>query len=867
MLKPVSISTSKPVHPALDYNELRTLGIQQIQKLASEKWTDYNLHDPGLTILEYLAYAITDLAFRTTFPVEDILATEKNTAESIQKHFFTANEILPNKSLTIQDYRKLLIDQEGVRNAWLIQKTKKVFADTVEKKLMLKDSGKAGVKQVEVKGFYDVLIEYEHFVEEKDKSAIIRQVREVLHENRNLCEEFENIGSVERQEFILCSEIEIEADTDPYDFLAGIFFRIQMHLTPPLMFHTLEEMFEAGLQSEEIFNGPLLHHGFIKDEDLSRSELKEEIYLSDIISEIMNVKGVKAVQDILFNPLGITNELPDKWHVAVDKGKQPVVNIEMSNVLLYKNRIPFRPDRKEIRRRFNELMKEDLSNKYAVKSENIRFRTGKFRDLSDYLSVQNHFPKTYGISEHGLPESASTQRKAQALQLKGFLLLFDQLLANQFSQLANTRLLFSLEDEDDEGNPVKIKKTYFSQIVKSFKDYEKIYEQADAEGALQSILERVEEPSKGKPAETNFFDRRNRFLDHLLARFSENFREYVWMLYSLQPGYSLKEVLETKISFLKDYPRLSAGRAAAFNYNNKAEIWNTYNISGLERRISKLLGIKNYKRRNLSDIHYEIYEQQDTNDIEEFRFRIFDRESNKILISSSTRYFTKQAAINEMKVAIQYGMDRSGYEIKIASNGRYYFNLINPANNMVVARRIEFFRSMEEAEEAVDYVIEFLHQQYSDEGMFLIEHLLLFSDTQPHYLPICVDSNCTTCEELDPYSFRISIVLPAYTKRFLNMDFRNYVERVIREETPAHIFPKICWIDQVQMQEFERKYRAWLNVKSGSKKDARGQALKEFIAIFNSLKTVYPVQKLDDCSGEREKSLFLLNQNAIGSLK
>ena len=40
---------------------LREMGIEEIQKLSGKIWTDFNLHDPGVTILEQLCYALTDL--------------------------------------------------------------------------------------------------------------------------------------------------------------------------------------------------------------------------------------------------------------------------------------------------------------------------------------------------------------------------------------------------------------------------------------------------------------------------------------------------------------------------------------------------------------------------------------------------------------------------------------------------------------------------------------------------------------------------------------------------------------------------------------------------------------------------------------
>ena len=44
-----------------DYDFLRNEGIEYIKQMAGNVWTDHNLHDPGITFLEVLCYAITDL--------------------------------------------------------------------------------------------------------------------------------------------------------------------------------------------------------------------------------------------------------------------------------------------------------------------------------------------------------------------------------------------------------------------------------------------------------------------------------------------------------------------------------------------------------------------------------------------------------------------------------------------------------------------------------------------------------------------------------------------------------------------------------------------------------------------------------------
>src|SRR5689334_21589811 len=45
-----------------NYALLRKYGIDYITALGSQFWTDYNIHDPGITWLEALCYALTEIA-------------------------------------------------------------------------------------------------------------------------------------------------------------------------------------------------------------------------------------------------------------------------------------------------------------------------------------------------------------------------------------------------------------------------------------------------------------------------------------------------------------------------------------------------------------------------------------------------------------------------------------------------------------------------------------------------------------------------------------------------------------------------------------------------------------------------------------
>ena len=875
MSEALSISPKKPQNDAFDYEELRKAGIAYLEKTGSATWTDYNVHDPGITMLELLCYAITDLSYRTNNTIPDLLATPEDARTNILKHFFSASKIFPNNAVTINDYRKLIIDIEGVKNAWLQKRSLGIFADISLKKLQFTQPQSFKWEPVDVLGYYDVLLEFDTNVDDDNKERIKSEVLELLMQNRNLCEDFLTINEISKQEFRLCTEIELKSDADPFDTLAELFFNIQLYLTPLIKFYWLNDLINMGYTSDAIFEGPLLIHGFIKEEELLASDLKREIHLSDIMQQMLNVSGVSNILDIIFNPTDQAKELDNKWIIPVRRGKQPIINILDSNVLIYKNGIPLRPDMNIIKNRFDKLMDNYISGNDLVRTEDIRFDEGTFIDTGNYYSIQNHFPKNYGISHWGLPEDATAERVAQAKQLQAYLYFFDQQLANSFSQLSNLGNLFSTDTQ---------KNTYFANTVRSFKDAGNIFlDNTTVDVNVQAAAE----------DKATYYKRRNLFLDHLLSRFSESFSDYVNVLYSgftsnpkdvVSPSViNQEDIVQDKANFLKNYPEYSAKRFSAYNYTEQDQLWDSNNISGLEKRLQRLLGFENLNRRNLVNLNTNIQHGLNGSGNDEYWYRITDFKTGTILLEGSEKFPGEEEARFAMEDALS--LIYSAQNLKTIDNGdgTFYYQVLNA--DKVIGTSTKLFSSMNEAALDLQQLVLLVTKNRAEEGMFLIEHMLLLPpqvktintpstevpelipDDEAAFMPICVDDGCKDCEDKDPYSFRISIVLPAYTPRFLNIAFRQYAERTIRMEAPAHTFVKICWVSNEQLITFENAYKEWLDVKSGKTEDTTNTKLIEFINILTALRSIYPVARLEDCSSSEERTLFMLNQNALGTLK
>ena len=94
------------------------------------------------------------------------------------------------------------------------------------------------------------------------------------------------------------------------------------------------------------------------------------------------------------------------------------------------------------------------------------------------------------------------------------------------------------------------------------------------------------------------------------------------------------------------------------------------------------------------------------------------------------------------------------------------------------------------------------------------------------------------------------------------MEFRRYAEEVIREETPAQLLPKICWVGDKDMRDIEAAWLAWRGVLAGT--DATGVAAKlaELAGALYKAKNVYPAPTLAACSAPEK---FILGRSALGS--
>jgi len=405
-------------------------------------------------------------------------------------------------------------------------------------------------------------------------------------------------------------------------------------------------------------------------------------------------------------------------------------------------------------------------------------------------------------------------------------------------------------------------------------------------------------------ASAKSFERKNQFLDHQLARYAHSFSDYEDVVKTI-PSYDFDyQIIVDKTNYLRDFPKISKKRGKGFDYkklkpDGSPDVWDTENISGLAMNICRRLGFGSCTRHNLYNPladYFEIYDEVDTDNIPEWRYRLLDYDGN-ILLSSSTKYLTPAELWAEIEENLKYIPKRHHYQIHTASNGTFYFNLVNEEGD-VIARKIHYFATIEEAEAAINEVILFATTNYSGEGLYLIEHVLLRPKIKREDLvasdallvvpeivseitdedktpkkcgavstdtPIVPEdnSNVINFPLTDPYSFVITIIFPSGYRRdfsdnlseripsvggerFRNIEFRRLITKILREEAPATVFIHEFYLDintvldtddTPSLNNVQEKYKIWLetNADPSSTEGARLLAQRAWVRVLNQI--------------------------------
>ncbi|MES2328686.1 MAG: hypothetical protein V4539_03720 [Bacteroidota bacterium] len=594
---------------ALNFEFLRARGIELVQKYAGTAWTDYNLHDPGVTILEYLCYAITDLAYRTNFDIEDILTEKDGTIDLEKNLFFLKKEILTTNPVLVDDLRKLVIDQvQEVYNVWIERVTSPGGKDYMK-----------GLYRVFIQPVNDEIQEsFEGHTEEERQAfrkGITDKVKAVLNGARNLGFDYESFSILEPCDVKIEADIVVDRHGMHEEMLAQVYDVLIQTLNPPINFYTEAGLREKGMATEDIYQGPALLHGFIIDEEMT--EKVSIVDPSDLTKAILGIDGVKYLRKLVVTIDGVQND-QKPFYIGANMFPRFLFNLEQPTIRLFNDSYEV-VVKKTI---FSSLLHKKLdSNKrkyiqgYSDPATDII--KGEYRNITLYQSIQYLFPPVYRINIDEI-ENARTARseqnptlrsnQAKAKQLKGYLMLFEQVLTNFLAQLNNIGEILSPNLEIGSRHH-----TYFAQPLydvpaagnilsdfmkpgsnATYSDWERFKEDT-GNGYIQLLEKTIE-------SDDVFRERKKRLLDHMLSRFNINLLKYPVQLYDrlYKPQGETEQNIELKwkAGILKNLVTLTRNRNQAFDYTAPLE----NNTSGFENIMRAMLYLEGDSKKRISDV-------------------------------------------------------------------------------------------------------------------------------------------------------------------------------------------------------------------------------------------------------------------------
>ena len=590
------------------YSLLQEKTLERLGELSGKVWTDFNVHDPGITISDYLNYALYDLNYRLQFPLENYLFQSEHERNYTEKGLFPRNTFFTELQHDKEIIRKSIVTEEDLEDL--------IFKRYAEK--LNKFSVRLNKKTFK----YDFFLHpKENFENDDEKLELETAIKSTYHHYRNLGE---NIGEI------------------LYDW--------------------------KHLEKRELYD--------------PRRYNKQSMY-----------------EFPEFN----TNPAPQELFTK-----------------------PFSPS---------------------------------------YHSIQYDFPENYGIGERGIPKSENSDYEAKILQLKAYLLIFDNLLADQLLQAKNVGDLFEISDKLPENRLPNV------TIV---------------EGEKLVDLDRKELVVEQLNSNEFYNLQKFRYLNMLDLLYGENTR-------TLFGKTDIPVLNQKRAKLLQSLPKLNEFRFRSFNINEsnsipvvqfileeivKERFHNQDFFSDQIRIITDDLFFDRY-RFLLGTSFNQLNEQVDLEDLPEKKVE-YDEETSYPLLRLHLNLIWHGIIPQSI---LHSGTIISNYKI-VSVSDEFLLLFFHPEKKVIINMSL-FSSDKEKLIEIAHLFITYLHQIKANghqQSFYFLEHILLETDSSKFN--------------------RLSIVLPEKLKSV-------ELEGIIRGRLPAHLQIILYYVPIDAMPNFHRIYFGW----------------------------------------------------------
>jgi hypothetical protein len=833
--------------PPTHFDSLRRTALQAAQHLAGDHWTDYNLHDPGVTLLEAFAYAATELAYRADAPVATLLADAQGAVDWARHGLHPPPAALPCRPSTAADLQRWLLDRVQAAD------------------------GSAGLAGLSLRpgawpGVLDAVLEP---AAGADAATLAAAVRREAARVRTMGQDLGVLHLLRRRPCRLLGELRIEGPRAPALIVAEVHQRCADWLAAGPALAERAALLQQGQPTEEVWEGPPTHlaHEGPTPTPVSAADT---VVMADLVRCARAVEGVADVAWLALQPEG---EAPQ--HAAVplrslqapgdgaatpragtvhDAGwrlvlAEPAADGDLGLRLVRRgNAMDLDPH--AVRRQWLELQElravRAAQRPTAAAPAGAKVRDGFDDDDDDdgaradaartpaapapeppprHVPLQQHLPAAYAVGRSSLGSDATPTDRRRAQQLQGYVALLDQWLAHAAAQQAHWRTLFDAAPEPAPSVPP----TYAWHTLGPA-------ELPDLAPLLDTPPAQIE-ARHARPADAAVA-RRSRLLDLLLALQGQAWPQHSLrpFLDDLPPPAREARLLALKQALARDICRFNRDRAAGFDPARPA--WGRHgNQPGLQRRCALLLGSLPGPWRALTAglQGRELVEADDghLDDTAAAGPAAGPDDGHALLpldlgCPAAQRAAAGAAArLRQLALARQRRLpgallrcaarhDRwsvrasaDGWTLVLGpdEHGRHWAPAVPKADAVAAAAAATPAAGTDDAAwlAALAHAVA-LHRfaqalDTGSEGLHVVEHLLL--------RPL----GGAPAHDGVPASFhahRCTVVLPAWTQRGRRTAWRDLAEETLRLNAPAHLHLQVLWLAPAEMTAFEERLQAWL---------------------------------------------------------
>lgn len=913
-----------------NFSGLREKALAYIQQISSANWTDHNVHDPGITIMEAICYALSDVGFRMNFPMQDLLVDESGNLS--KDSFYYAQDILPCHPVTINDFRKILIDLPLIKNAWItpVLSPNDGIALDYEPMFIYKEGGKLLLKKdvddlpipaakknellssspVFIIGLYAINIEFEtqpilgsidsgeafEGVYEKDFFGDIfydiKNWNDLIND-KNTLQKIANTYAANSSDITLNI---LNSTKNKYNnsdgklderVLKEWYYDIEVLCKGVLTFTFKEVLFQPFLETKKGIAGKDLKNLITKNSFAFFNTCFAKIQaLTAAYTDIQ--KTLQQNRNLCEDYLPQISAIPTiDFRICADIDVDSKIDIEQVQASIFyaieeyiSPTIPFYT--------FNELVAKGMAIEEILEGPKLshgfileeEMGENSFRNYSINLSdIINAIYETEGlincrnvslflIDDNGDTIANSNKwviqvpagykpilnkRKSKLTFYKNDLPLIANFKESivKLSFLKTSRVKYS---NSDVPQPV---------LNPTYRDLALHYSLANEFPATYKI---------GKNFPDEYVAKQELFASKQLEGYLLMFEQLIANF--LKDLHQLKETLSWQT--IQHVEHTSDGhnwrREYLLNTNPDSQWQNVIEseTAFVKKRNASLDYLLSRFAENLQEVDNYFYLSTDN-------LKITEIEYYNYLIDLKQRFLSNYISISANR----------GAAINLYAGNSYFTTAISEYEN-----RLSRLLGCELVKNnARKKVADIDITNITERGYFhVLEHLLLripkLSDEiiiqlkangiNTELLSICTDDDCTACGGFDPYSFTASVVLPTWLPVFADVHYRDFIEKLIRKETPTGVLLRICWIDEPSMIKYETAIENWwaarfalFNSDADTYNDLLIDYIKkqnEFVIVLKSQRSEYFPATLHGCEdeGEENNTRVFLDKTFLG---